>query len=66
MVYKDGVEPVATTARLASKYNFTPSSVYAYALHGFAALLSAQTVSALRCEPEVAYVDEDAYAQGGS
>ena len=58
--YRDGVDAIAETSRLASKYGFTPSYVYTAALHGFAALLTADVVATLRCEASVANVEHNA------
>jgi hypothetical protein len=58
--YRDGVDPVAETSALAAKYQFTPTSVYTVALHGFAALLSAEAVAGVRCERTVLEVEHDA------
>ena len=57
--YRDGVDAVAETGRLASKYDFTPTHVYTAALHGFAATLTSDVVAGLRCEESVAYVEHD-------
>lgn len=57
--YHNGVDPVATTARLATKYAFTAKHVYAV-LPGFAAELSDRAVVGIRCEPEVAAIEHDA------
>jgi hypothetical protein len=57
--YRDGVDAVGETSRLASKYGFTSSYVYTAALHGFAALLTADVVATLRCEGSVASVEHD-------
>ena len=59
--YKSGVDPVATTARLATKYGFSPIHVYT-ALPGFAAQLNKAAVSGVRCEPVVAAVVHDGVA----
>lgn len=58
--YRDGVDAVAETGRLAGKYGFTPSYVYTAALHGFAAVLTAEVLAALRCEATVANVEHNA------
>src|SRR6476661_3060481 len=42
--YRDGIDPVAQTEVLAAKYHFTPSAVYTFALHGFAAEMSGTAV----------------------
>lgn len=62
VVYRDGVDAAAETSRLAGKYDFTPTSVYTSALHGFAARLPSAAVAGVRCERSVAYVEHDASA----
>jgi hypothetical protein len=59
--YKTGVDPVATTARLETKYAFSANHVYT-ALPGFSARLSDAAVAGVRCEPVVAVVSHDGIA----
>jgi hypothetical protein len=50
------------TAELQEKYGFSAQSVYGKPVPGFYSLsLSLQTVAALRCEPAVRYIEENAY-----
>jgi hypothetical protein len=65
VVYRDGTDSRATTARLAQKHGFTPRFVYEHALLGFAAELSADALAGVRCEPEVKYVDGDQVVRVG-
>ena len=60
VVYREGVDVVIETNRLASKYAFTPAYVYTAALHGFAATLTPEAVAGVRCEPSVASVEHNA------
>ena len=62
VVYHDGTDSPATTARLAQKYGFTPRFVYQYALTGFAAPLTDAQAAGIRCEPETRYMQHDAIA----
>jgi hypothetical protein len=57
--YRDGIDAVSETSRLASRYDFTPTYVYTAALHGFAAPLTPDVVASLRCESSVASVEHD-------
>jgi hypothetical protein len=59
VVYKDGIDPVATTAKFARRYSFRPRYVYKDALLGFAADLSSSALAGIRCEPEVRFIDPD-------
>ncbi|MEK6371742.1 MAG: hypothetical protein AABO58_03515 [Acidobacteriota bacterium] len=59
--YNDGVDTAATTAALAAKYGFTPSSVWVD-LRGFASELTQAMIAGLRCEPSVKFVEQNAYA----
>ena len=59
VVYHPGVDPVAETSRLAARYGFTPTHVYAAALLGFSASLTPTSVGELRCEPNVSYMEHD-------
>ena len=53
--YHSGVDPVAETSRLETKYNF--SAGYRYkALLGFSAELSAAAVAGIRCESTVSTI----------
>jgi hypothetical protein len=65
VVFREGVDPEAETARLGAMHDFEPMYVYAAALRGFAALLSPQAVAAIRCESSVHYVEHDAVAMLG-
>ena len=56
--YQSGVDPVATTARLETKYAFSANYVYT-GLPGFAAQLSNSALSGIRCERVVASVSHD-------
>jgi hypothetical protein len=57
--YKDGIDPVSTTARFANKYSFTPRFVWTLALNGFAADLTPKVLAGIRCEPEVRRIQPD-------
>src|SRR5450759_1729857 len=56
--YQSGVDPVATTARLETKYTFSASHVYT-ALPGFSAQLSTAALSGIRCESTVSAITRD-------
>ena len=58
VVFRDGVDGHAETARLASVYGFTPKYVYTI-LNGFAATLDLSVVDRLRCETSVASIAYD-------
>ena len=59
VTYHDGIDPHVETARLSARYGFTPRFVYRYALLGFAARLTPETLNAIRCEPSVRRVSVD-------
>ncbi|WP_257449369.1 protease inhibitor I9 family protein [Archangium lipolyticum] len=58
---EDVPDSLALTQELESRHGFTATHRYKTAVKGFAATLPADTVSALRCEAGVAYVEEDSY-----
>ena len=58
-MYKEGVDPVVTTARYAKKYSFTPRFVWTLAIRGFAADFTPKVLSGIRCEPEVLLIEPD-------
>jgi hypothetical protein len=60
VLFRDQVDPVAETQRLATRYSFTPRYVYTAALKGFAADLQPPVAAALQCEPSVASLEYDA------
>lgn len=60
VVFDDSTDSAARTAELEEKYGFTAQYVYEHALEGFAAVLSAETVAAIRCEADVKYIEHDA------
>ena len=60
--YRDGIDPVAETNRLAARYGFTAKFVYTAAFRGFAAALTPDVVANLQCEPSVALIEHDAVA----
>lgn len=64
VIFREGVDVLATTQALATKYGFVPTSVYEFAPHGFFAPLTPETVSAIRCEPPVLFVEYDAVVSG--
>ena len=57
--YHSGVDPVATTSRLETKYAFSASFVYK-SIPGFAAELSTAALSGIRCEPTVSSIEHGA------
>lgn len=59
MIFRAGVSGPPTANALAAKYGFTIR--YAWeAPSGFAADMSEETLAAIRCEPAVAYTEDDA------
>jgi len=60
VVFHDGVDSAAETARLEQAYGFTASRVLTGALNGFTANLNDDLRDSLRCEPTVQYVSHDA------
>lgn len=60
VVYDDSTDSRVRTEALQEKYGFTAQYVYEHAIKGFAAVLSAETVAAIRCEPDVSYIELDA------
>jgi hypothetical protein len=50
-------------AQLEKQYGFTSEFRYNAALKGFSATLSPETVGALRCEPDVNYIDENGWVR---
>jgi peptidase inhibitor I9 len=54
------VQGIARATELEQRHGFTATYRYSSAIKGFAARLPANTVAALRCEPDVAYIEEDA------
>ncbi|MGH7652785.1 MAG: hypothetical protein ACREMS_13240, partial [Gemmatimonadaceae bacterium] len=56
--YKAGVDPVAKTAELANRFDFTPLHVYT-AVGGFAAELSDNALVGVSCDASVAFIEHD-------
>lgn len=65
VVFRDGTDAAATTARLAQKHGFQPRHVYQHALQGFSAPLTDTQLAGVRCEAEVKYVSHDGVASIG-
>ena len=61
VVYQEGVNVVDETARLAARHEFTPGHVYDVVLLGFSAILTPQQIAALRCEPSLKSIHQNAY-----
>lgn len=59
VVYKEGTNAEMVTAQLEAKYGFRALAVW-QTVPAFAALLSVQAVAALRCEPTIWFVEENA------
>ena len=53
VTFADGTDVDRALAMLQDHYGFTPTHVYRSALLGFSALLSAEAVEGIRCEPVV-------------
>lgn len=62
VVFDPGQDVAAVTAQLAARHGFTPLSVYAAIGLGFHAELTPQQIAALRCEPVVDYIEQNAWA----
>ncbi|HEX4933435.1 MAG TPA: protease inhibitor I9 family protein, partial [Gemmatimonadaceae bacterium] len=60
VMYANNVDAAATTAALATKYGFTPKTVYENAFKGFVAELTHAVIAELRCEPVVTSVEQNA------
>ncbi|HZH75231.1 MAG TPA: protease inhibitor I9 family protein [Archangium sp.] len=58
-------EPFARVEQLEGKYGFTSDYRWKAALKGFSATLRPETVGALRCEPDVGYIEENGRASAG-
>ncbi len=56
------VDATKRVPELAAKYGFTPRFTYTTALKGFAGELTPQQIAGIRCEPDVDYVEQDAWA----
>ncbi|WPB73233.1 protease inhibitor I9 family protein [Archangium violaceum] len=56
-------DPFARIDLLEWKYGFASKSRYKTALKGFSATLNPETVGALRCEPDVNYIEEESLVQ---
>ena len=61
VAYQSGVDPVAATSELEAKYQFRASHIWT-APPGFAAVLSSEALSSIRCEPTVSAIEHDAVA----
>ena len=59
VLFHDGVDSVAETARLEQAYGFTASRVFTTDLDGFTANLNDDIRDSLRCEPTVQFVEHD-------
>jgi hypothetical protein len=64
VIYHDDVAVEATTAELAERYGFTPRYVWSTLLLGFAADLSPEQVTALRCETAIQSISVDGHIKG--
>ena len=58
VVLVDGTNFEASVTALAARHGFRVERVYA-TIHGFFAHLEPETVAALRCEPQVSYLEHD-------
>ncbi|WNG57011.1 hypothetical protein F0U59_21290 [Archangium gephyra] len=66
IVFDEALEdPFARIDLLEGKYGFASKSRWKVALKGFSAMLSPETVGALRCEPDVNYIEENGLVQPG-
>jgi hypothetical protein len=61
VTFYPGTPATSTAQALAAKYGFTPRTIYEDALQGFTADLNQTTIAALRCEPSVRAIDQNAY-----
>ncbi|MBI3522643.1 MAG: S8 family serine peptidase [Chloroflexi bacterium] len=59
VVFRDGVDPEAATARLEGRHGFVAGHRYVSALSGFSAQLSAAQLSAVAGDPDVAFHGAD-------
>ncbi|MCH8808715.1 MAG: protease inhibitor I9 family protein, partial [Proteobacteria bacterium] len=64
VVFEDDVaDPRGLANALARAHGFAPQHVYEFALKGFAARMPAPIAEMLALDPDVAYVEQDLYAQ---
>jgi subtilisin family serine protease len=59
VVLKDGVSPAVVASQQAQRLGLDVTYVYTHALNGYAALVPAASLDALRADPRVAYVEAD-------
>ncbi len=60
--YQSGVDPIATTRQLETKYGFAATHVYT-ALPGFSAQLTTEALVGVSCEASVASISRDGVAR---
>ncbi len=58
-IYRPGVDPITTTTRFEQEYGFKATYVYTVAIPGFSAVMTVQSVAAVRCENEILFVEEN-------
>ena len=63
VAFREGTIVSTEVARLSSRFQFTPTDVWASAVLGFAAQLPAATVAALRCDAAVAFIERNNVVQ---
>lgn len=56
VMFRSDVDAQAKTAELASRYGFTPRTIYEAAFKGFAATFSQEVLAAIRCEAGVTVI----------
>ncbi|MFZ2492412.1 MAG: protease inhibitor I9 family protein [Thermoanaerobaculia bacterium] len=60
VIFHSKTDAAAVTAQLAARYGFTPLHIYEHALQAFSAELTQAQIAALRCEPAVQAIEQNA------
>ena len=64
VMFRDGVDVAATVKRYEARYRFRALSVWE-SVGGFHLDVPLRTIEALRCEPEVKFIEENAVGHTG-